>query len=144
MLQVWSNGNIFRSITLLAVTWSEAEGKDLTDALEPQRLAEFFDMFTFDKFSYFGSSFDVKIEGLGLTYYVSEIEKTVLKDSKIAKNIPTIAEATQGEVITFVSGALTKMAGAGINVIVEGREQTLDHTDCYLRQGDGGMILFKE
>merc|ERR1711953_243403 len=47
--------------------------------------------------------------------------------SKVGKNIPTVAEVTQGEVVAFVSGALVKMAAAGINVLVEGREQTLNH-----------------
>jgi len=124
--QTWSNGNIFRSLTVLAVTWSEKEGKELKDALTPERLSEFCTMLEFGKFD--GSSkFDVKIEGLGLRYLVSEVEKTVLKDSKFAKNLPTVAEVTQGEVIKFVSGALAKMAEAGINVLVEGRAQTLDH-----------------
>lgn len=124
--QTWSNGNIFRSLTVLAVTWSEQEGKELKDALTPEKLAEFCTMLEFGKFDG-GSNFDVKIEGLGLRYLVSEVEKTVLKDSKFAKNIPTVAEVTQGEVVRFVSGALTQMAEAGINVLVEGREQTLNH-----------------
>jgi len=124
--QTWSNGNIFRSLTLLAVTWSEAEKKDLAEALKPEQLASFCEMLEFNKF---GDSevLDVKIEGLGMKHFVSEVEKTVLKDSNVAKNIPTIAEVTQGEVIKFVSGALDKMAAAGINVLVEGREQTLNH-----------------
>merc|ERR1712079_668491 len=83
-------------------------------------------MLTFDKFEG-KSDFDVKIEGLDMTYYVSEVEKTVLKDPKVATNIPTVAEVTQGEVVLFVSDALAKMAAAGINVLVEGREQTLNH-----------------
>lgn len=124
--QTWSNGNIFRSITLLAVTWAEKEGKELQDALAPDKLAEFCTMLEFDKFSDSGA-FDVKIEGLDLKYFVSEVEKTVLKDSKVAKNIPTVAEVTQGECVKFVSEALGKMAAAGINVLVEGREQTLNH-----------------
>ena len=45
----------------------------------------------------------------------------------MATNIPTIAEVTQGECILFVSDALAKMSAAGINVLVEGREQTLNH-----------------
>lgn len=124
--QTWSNGNIFRSITLLAVTWAEKEGKTITDALQPDKLKEFCAMLEFNKF---GDStvFDVKIEGLGMKHFVSEVEKTVLKDSKVAKNIPTVAEVTQGECILFVSDALTKMSAAGINVLVEGREQTLNH-----------------
>merc|ERR1719478_628460 len=124
--QTWSNGNIFRAITLLAVTWSEKEGKTLEDAMAPDKLKEFCAMLEFNKFGD-ATAFDVKIEGLGMKHFVSEVEKTVLKDSKVAKNIPTIAEVTQGEVVKFVSGALTKMAAAGINVLVEGREQTLNH-----------------
>jgi len=124
--QTWSNGNVFRSLTLLAVTWAEKEGKTLEEALTPEKLKEFCGMLEFNKF---GDStiFDVKIEGLGLKYFVSEVEKTVLKDSKVAKNIPTVAEVTQGECILFVSDALAKMSAAGINVLVEGREQTLNH-----------------
>merc|ERR1712125_77889 len=60
-------------------------------------------------------------------HFVSQVEKTVLKDSKVGKNIPTVAEVTQGEVISFVNGALSKMAAGGMNVLVEGREQTLNH-----------------
>mmetsp|Transcript_84653 Transcript_84653/g.154947 ORF Transcript_84653/g.154947 Transcript_84653/m.154947 type:complete len:353 (-) Transcript_84653:40-1098(-) len=124
--QTWSNGNIFRSITLLAVTWSEKEGKSLDDALAPAMLKDFCSMLDFNKFKDNGP-FDVKIEGLGLKYFVSEVEKTVLKDSKVAKNIPKVAEVTQGECVLFVSDALSKMSAAGINVLVEGREQTLNH-----------------
>merc|ERR1719440_905346 len=125
--QTWSNGNIFRSLTLLAVNWSEQEGKTLDEALAPERLQEFMGMLEFDKFKYDSDTFDVKIEGLGLRYFVSEVEKTILKESKVARNIPTVAEVTQGEVILFVGDALQKMSAAGINVLVEGREQTLNH-----------------
>jgi len=126
--QTWSNGNIFRSITLLAVTWMEKENKTMEEALAPEKLKEFCAMLEFNKFGEAGKeAFDVKIEGLGLKYFVNEVEKTVLKDSKVAKNIPTVAEVTQGECVLFVSDALTKMAAAGINVLVEGREQTLNH-----------------
>eukprot|EP00929_Paragymnodinium_shiwhaense_P010173 TRINITY_DN1146_c0_g2_i1.p1 TRINITY_DN1146_c0_g2~~TRINITY_DN1146_c0_g2_i1.p1 ORF type:complete len:307 (-),score=114.27 TRINITY_DN1146_c0_g2_i1:281-1201(-) len=122
--QTWSNGNLFRSYTLLAVTYAEQKGCDLSEALKPEVLATFADMLSFDKF---GDKFDVKIEGFGLKYFVSEVEKTVLKDSKVGTKIPTVAEVTQGEVIKFVQGALDKMAAGGINVLVEGREQTLNY-----------------
>jgi len=124
--QTWSNGNIFRSITLLAVTHTEKEGCKLEEALTAENLQKFCDMIEFDKFDG-KDTFDVKIEGLDLKYFVSDVEKTVLKDSKVSTNIPTVAEVTQGEVVKFVSGALEKMAAAGINVLVEGREQTLNH-----------------
>jgi cytidylate kinase len=122
--QTWSNGNVFRSITLLAVTYTEQEKCSMEDAIKPENLAKFCDMLEFDKF---GDKFDVKIEGLGLKYMVSDVEKTVLKESKVGKNIPTVAEVTQGEVVTIVSGGLAKMAADGFNVLVEGREQTLNH-----------------
>merc|ERR1719407_343343 len=59
--QTWSNGNVFRSLTLLAVTWAEKEGKTLEEALTPEKLKEFCGMLEFNKF---GDStiFDVKIE----------------------------------------------------------------------------------
>jgi cytidylate kinase len=123
--QTWSNGNIFRSLTLLAVTCTEKENCSLEDALKPEKLKEFCNMLEFDKFG--KDVFDVKINGLGLEYFVSDIEKTVLKETKVSTNIPTVAEVTQGEVVRFVSGALEKMAASGINVLVEGRQQTLDH-----------------
>ena len=34
----------------------------------------------------------------------------------MAKNIPTVAEVTQGEVVNFVQGALAQMAAGGTNV----------------------------
>mmetsp|Transcript_31935 Transcript_31935/g.74769 ORF Transcript_31935/g.74769 Transcript_31935/m.74769 type:complete len:346 (-) Transcript_31935:200-1237(-) len=120
----WSNGNVFRSLTLLAVKHSEKEGCELKDALKPEVLAGFCKMLDFDQYN---GKFDVKIEGLDMKYYVSEVQNTVLKDSSVAKNIPTVAEVTQGEVVNFVQGALQKMAAAGSNVLVEGREQTLNH-----------------
>jgi len=122
--QTWSNGNLFRSYTLLAVTKAEQDGKTLEEMLKPEILASFAEMLTFDKFD---GKFDVKIEGLGLKYFVSEVQNTVLKESKVGTKIPTVAEVTQGEVIKFVQGALDKMAASGINVLVEGREQTLNY-----------------
>jgi len=122
--QTWSNGNLFRSYTLLAVTYAEQNGCDLSEALKPEVLASFGDMLSFDMYN---GKFDVKIEGLGLKYFVSEVEKTVLKESKVGTKIPTVAEVTQGEVIKFVQIALDKMAAGGINVLVEGREQTLNY-----------------
>lgn len=124
----WSNGNVFRSLTLLAVTYSEQNGCSLKDALKPELLASFVSMLEFGEFN---GKFDVKIEGLGMKYNVSDIVNTKLQ--AVAKNIPTVAEVTQGEVVNFVQGALGKMAAAGKNVIVEGREQTLNHIRTPLR-----------
>jgi len=124
----WSNGNVFRSLTLLAVTYAEQNGCTLNDALKPELLASFVKMLEFGEFN---GKFDVKIEGLGMRYFVSEIMNTKLQ--AVSKSIPTVAEVTQGEVVNFVQGALAKMAAAGKNVLVEGREQTLNHIRTPLR-----------
>jgi len=120
--QTWSNGNIFRSLTLLATTYAEQKKCSLEETLTPELLKEFMGYLSFDKF---GDSFDTKIEGLGLKYMVSEVQNTVLKT--ISKSIPTVAEKTQGEVVLFIQDALQKMTAAGINVLLEGREQTLNY-----------------
>lgn len=122
--QTWSNGNVFRSLTLLAVTAAEQRGCKLQDVLNAKDLDSFVKMLEFDRFN---GNFDVKIEGLGMKHLVSDIEKTILKDSKVGKNIPTVAEVTQGEVVNFVQVALRKMSAAGVNVLLDGREQTLNH-----------------
>lgn len=119
--RTWSNGNLFRSLALLAGAYAEQYGVPLEKALEPDVMASLVDMLEFDDF---GNGFDVKIDGLGMKYMVSDIELSVLKQ---VKDIPTVAAATQGEVINFVQAALDKMSGAGTNVILEGREQTLNY-----------------
>merc|ERR1711920_967202 len=45
----------------------------------------------------------------------------------VGKDIPTVAERTQGEVITFIQDALQKMTADGVNVLLEGRTQTLNY-----------------
>lgn len=60
----WSNGNIFRSVTLLAVTWCEEERRrrrrnvvenvddiDIDEALTKENLASFMGMLEFGKVS---------------------------------------------------------------------------------------------
>lgn len=125
----WSNGNIFRSITLLAVTWCEKQddfdGKfDLLKACTKENLASFMDMLTFVKCN---GKYDTHIQGLGLDMYVSEVQNSELKAPKVAKNIPTVAEFTQGEVILFAADAIKKMGDDGITVLLEGRKETVDY-----------------
>ena len=93
----WSNGNIFRSVTLLAATWCEQQndGKefDITKALTKENLESFVGMLSFGKFN---GIYDTRINGLGLDMYVSQVQNTELKSPKVSKNIPTVAEVTQG------------------------------------------------
>eukprot|EP00808_Paulinella_micropora_P017662 g4596.t1 len=123
--KTWSNGNVFRCLTLLATTWAEQEKKSLEEALTPENLKTFLGMLSFDKHD--GKEFDVKVEGLGITALVKDIQNTSLKAASVGSNIPSVARVTQGEVILFVRGALQKMADDGASVLVEGREQTLNY-----------------
>ena len=64
----WSNGNIFRSVTLLAATWCEQHQVDnIEEALTKENLASFMQMLSFDKFN---GKFDTRIHGLGFDVYV--------------------------------------------------------------------------
>eukprot|EP00581_Thalassiosira_minuscula_P005189 CAMPEP_0183737966 /NCGR_PEP_ID=MMETSP0737-20130205/53501_1 /TAXON_ID=385413 /ORGANISM="Thalassiosira miniscula, Strain CCMP1093" /LENGTH=336 /DNA_ID=CAMNT_0025972389 /DNA_START=380 /DNA_END=1390 /DNA_ORIENTATION=- len=130
----WSNGNIFRSVTLLAVTWceqqSDCNGFEPEKALTKENLASFMKMLEFGKFN---GKFDTKISGLGLDLLISEVQNTELKVPKVSKNIPTVAEVTQGEVILFASDAIKQMGEDGIFVLLEGREQTVNYVRTPLR-----------
>ena len=153
----WSNGNVFRSLTLLAVTRCEADGKEFgEDVLTAEFLQGCIECLTFGKFN---DKFDTQIKGFGLDLLVSEVQNTVLKEPRVGeppprhgrthsarrhdpksdtshrppparlagKNIPTVAKMTQGEVVKFAAGAAATMRADGCNVLVEGREQTLNH-----------------
>ena len=81
----------------------------------------------------FNGKFDTKISGLGLDLLISEVQNTELKVPKESKNIPTVAEVTQGEVVLFASDAIKKMGEDGIFVLLEGREQTVNYVRTPLR-----------
>ena len=90
----WSNGNIFRSVTLLAATWCEQHGvANVAEALTKENLASFMGMLSFGKNA--NNKYDTHIQGLGLDLWVSQVQNTELKAPKVSKNIPTVAEATQ-------------------------------------------------
>jgi len=71
--------------------------------------------------------YDIKIDGYGIKANVSEIQNTDLKSAKVSTQIPTVANYTQGEVVKFANEAVTKMGCEGCNVLVEGREATLNY-----------------
>lgn len=125
---LWSNGNIFRSVTLLAVTWCElqpnVDGFDKDKALTKENLEAFMNMLSFGKFN---GKYDTHINGLGLDLYMSNVENTVLKESRVAKFIPTVAEKIQGEVVNFAADAVEQMGKGGLFVLLEGREQTVNY-----------------
>ena len=128
----WSNGNVFRALTLLAVNHCEKHGLAFSaDALTPQLLRELVGCLHFErkpsKAAAAAPEFDVRIEGPGLKCLVSEVQNTLLKDAKVSKNIPTVARVTQGEVISFAARCAATMRDAGCNVLMEGRAQTLNY-----------------
>jgi len=121
----WSNGNVFRALTLLAVTKCELEGLTFgANVLTPPFLAELVGCLSFGKYK---GAFDIAIEGHGLSLLVSEVANTILKEPKVGKNIPTVAKMTQGEVVGFAAAAAEAMRADGMNVLMEGREQTLNY-----------------
>merc|ERR1712099_117036 len=79
------------------------------------------------KFDKFDGKFDIQIKGYGHDTLVSQIANTTLKEPKVGKNIPTVAEVTQGEVITFAASAAEAMRADGMNVLMEGRAPTLNY-----------------
>jgi len=121
----WSNGNVFRSLTLLAVVKCEQSGVAFgPEVLTPSFLAELMGCLSFGKHN---GKFDIKIEGFGLSLLVSQVANTTLKEPRVGKNIPTVAKMTQGEVVGFAAGAAEAMRADGMNVLMEGREQTLNY-----------------
>jgi len=122
----WSNGNVFRSITLLAAVFCEQSGSefDKAKALTDENIRSFMKMLRFEKLQ---SGWDVVIDGLGIKAAVGAIQNTELKAPRVAKNIPTVAQETQGEVINFARAAIEKMRSDGKNILLEGREQTVNY-----------------
>ena len=143
----WSNGNVFRTLTLLAVTRCEQQGIPFTsEVLTPPFLAELVQCLSFGKFN---GTFDIKVEGFGLSLFVSQVHNgqprptlpsvvllrdrplaltpnnlsqvanTKLKEPKVGKNIPTVAKMTQGEVVAFAAHAADTMRNDGMNVLLE-------------------------
>ena len=79
----WSNGNVFRSLTLLAVTYCEKNRKEFSPSLlTPDLLTEFMGMLQFGKF---GDKFDIKIDGLGHNHLVSDIANTLPLSQEYAR-----------------------------------------------------------
>ena len=121
----WSNGNVFRALTLLAVTHCEQSKLEFKgEVLTPELLQKFISCLEFGKFN---GRFDIRISGYGHDLLVSEVANTVLKEPRVSKNIPTVAEMTQGEVVCFAAKAAELMRADGMNVLMEGRSQTLDY-----------------
>ena len=121
--EIWSNGDIFRALTLLVLRLCEQQDTVFSpQILTPELLERCMAMLEFGEFS---GGYDTRVTGLGLDCIVSEVSSTLLKSRSISSNISTVAHQSQGEVLTFATAALQKMRRGGFDVIVEGRAQTL-------------------
>jgi cytidylate kinase len=134
----WSNGNVFRAITLLATTYADEHKLSIEEVLTKELLAGFVSQLSFtaggndcddddaETRNATGTidQFDIVIAGVGR---VSEIQNTVLKSPQVSQHIPTVAKLTQGEVIQFCASALQTLAARGVIVLLEGREPTVNY-----------------
>jgi phospholipase C len=85
----------------------DLEGFVKEKALTKENLTFFMSMLSFGKFN---GKYDTRISGLGVDMLVSDVQNTELKSPKVSKNIPTVAEVTQGALfaeLVSISLALT-------------------------------------
>ncbi|GMI43645.1 hypothetical protein TrCOL_g2915 [Triparma columacea] len=144
----WSNGNVFRSLTLLTSLHMKETGKtDVEETISgpgsSDLKASMMSMLSFQK-NPTTNQLDTRITGYGVDYWVSDIQTTELKGPLVSGKIPTVAKATQGEVVKFVKTAVKLLTEDGIDVIVEGREETVSFVGTEhrfeLRMEDGTVI----
>eukprot|EP01062_Namystynia_karyoxenos_P032479 TRINITY_DN23971_c0_g1_i1.p1 TRINITY_DN23971_c0_g1~~TRINITY_DN23971_c0_g1_i1.p1 ORF type:complete len:384 (+),score=137.45 TRINITY_DN23971_c0_g1_i1:82-1152(+) len=122
----WSNGNVFRSLTLLAVTeFGDRVTQDTDAVMTPANVARWMGMLSFHKVG--PGKYDIRIRGNGHDVLVSEVQNTTLKQGSVGRAIPSVAQYTQGDVVQFASRALQQMAADGMNVILEGRGPTVQY-----------------
>ena len=126
----WSNGNVFRSVTLLALEHCRQNNVDLVDALTKENIAAWIASLKFDLFP---EGYDIAVDGEGVSARVSRIANTLLKDPRIGRAIPTVASYTQGEVVLYAEACVQRMRLDGLSVIVEGRAPTLAYIRTPLR-----------
>ncbi|GMH56286.1 hypothetical protein TrRE_jg9894 [Triparma retinervis] len=129
VVMAWSNGNVFRSLTLLTSLHMSSTGStDLQDTISgPSSAAlkaSMMSMLSFEKDPKTGD-LDTHIVGYGVDYWVADVQTTELKGPLVSGRIPTVAKATQGEVVKFVRSAVRLLTEDGFDVVVEGREETV-------------------
>jgi hypothetical protein len=134
----WSNGNIFRSLTLLAVAYCESRGVPFSaDALTPGLLRELIKCLRFERVGTAADGapeFDVRIQGVGIDARVSQVANTLLKEPQVGRNIPTVARMTQGEVISFAAQcAEVRACGGRRRVATRLRLRSSSRADAFAR-----------
>lgn len=134
----WSNGNVFRSLTLLAVSeYGDRVKAEAAAVMTPENVAKWMGKLQF-KQTEAGSKgaapkYDIFIAVNGQNLRVSEIQNTKLKEPSVGKAIPSVAEYTQGDVVKFASAALQQMVDDGMNIVLEGRGPTVQYVPTRYR-----------
>lgn len=122
--QIWSNGNVFRSIThLVQQDCKKANTPFDGSVLTAEKLAATIKRLKFEQIATMNNEYHLTIDGEPICH----IENTALKTPEVSKSVPLVAEQTQGEVVTFAAGAVAILQAAGFNIILEGRAQTLNY-----------------
>jgi len=118
----WSNGDIFRCLTLLLQDICPNQG--LINHEHINRAVKAIEVeYSKDR------PYEIFIQYKGDRLALKDIKNTLLKDRKVSTNIPHIALHTQGEVIVLADGIVKKLLQRGFTVIMEGRKATLDYFD---------------
>eukprot|EP00668_Euglena_longa_P046373 GGOE01062058.1.p1 GENE.GGOE01062058.1~~GGOE01062058.1.p1 ORF type:complete len:521 (-),score=93.28 GGOE01062058.1:324-1886(-) len=121
----WSNGNVFRALTFMLVQHFQREGRSLTSELiSHERVQQLVGCL---HFGCYRGKYDIAMQWDRTTYLLSEIENTLLKEPDVTLHIPTVAQHVQGEVIRFATNALKRLCAEEMNVLLEGRAETLQH-----------------
>jgi len=95
-------------------------------ALTMDNITEWMSMLQFEKDA---DKWDTTIKGMGLHYKVNDVQNTLLKSPAVSKILPTVAKATQGQVVLYASDAISKMVQGekDLVVLLEGRMQTVNY-----------------
>lgn len=121
----WSDDNLFRALTLLALQQSDPRSHRITvEALTPEVLS---DLLSSLSFGIFNEKYDIQIVGSDSSVLVSEIADTVLREARLEENLSIITQLMRGEVIKFSADAVEVMRASGLNVLIAGRAQMLNY-----------------
>jgi len=123
---VWGNGVVFRSLTLLVLQQARLRESSFEEELDNADWPMYCSMLTYADHN---GRPDLKISGLDLEYWASDIKATLLKDRAVEHNVSRVASKTQAEAFIVFTAAHAWLKSIGYNVIVEGRRQPLDRIE---------------
>lgn len=123
----WSNGNLFRALTLVLLQSGPIQEEILQTSLKA-----YMDKVSFQKNPQTGE-YDLCVTINSKREWVSQLQNTLLKEAKLSEKLPLVAKYSQGEVISMARQCVKTLAKEGKFVIMEGREPTLAYFPTPLR-----------